>query len=558
MAGWDTSCPDWKERLLAGQSLVPDLPLFSGQAEKALRVFRRLRVPDLIGRPTMAEAAGPWLFPIVAAIFGSYDPETHRRMIQEFFWLIPKKNGKTSSAAAIMVEALILNQRPEGEFVLVAPTKEVADISFRQAAGTILADPELEKLFHRQQHIRRITHRRTGATLQVKAADTDVITGGKQVGTLVDELHVLGAKPNASEILLELRGALTARPDGFLIFVTTQSKKPPQGVMRAELNKARQVRDGKLSLPLLPILYELPQELAVEDGWKTRKYWPLVNPNMGRSVDRAFLERELEAAEQEGPAQLALFASQHFNVEIGLGLRIDGWAGAELWEGAADPTITFEAILERCEVVVVGGDGGGADDLLGLIVLGRERGTRNWLLWGKAWAQRIVLTRRKAIASTLEDFAKSEELTFVDEPGPEVDEFADLVARIDEAGLLAAVGLDPMGVGEIVDALAERGIEGSARVVGIPQGWRLSGAIKTAERKLANRTLRHGAQPIMAWNVGNAKAEARGNAIAIDKAAAGSAKIDLVTALFNAIALMSKNPEPAPDPSGFLAEPLEL
>ncbi len=120
----------------------------------------------------MGDVAGDWLYPIVAAIFGAYDPDEAVRRISEFFLLIPKKNTKTSSAAAISVVALIVNRRPEGEFVLVSATKEIADISFKQAAGTIRADSELAKLFQVQNHVRKITHRRTGATLQVKAADT--------------------------------------------------------------------------------------------------------------------------------------------------------------------------------------------------------------------------------------------------------------------------------------------------------------------------------------------------------------------------------------------------
>jgi phage terminase large subunit-like protein len=46
----------------------------------------------------------------------------------------------------------------------------------------------------------------------------------------------------------------------------------------------------------------------------------------------------------------------------------------------------------------------------------------------------------------------------------------------------------------------------------------------------------------MSWDVANARVELKGNAIAITKQASGSAKIDLLMAAFNAVALMSTNP----------------
>lgn len=102
-----------------------------------------------------------------------------------------------------------------------------------------------------------------------------------------------------------------------------------------------------------------------------------------------------------------------------------------------------------------------------------------------------------------------------------------------------------MGVGMIVDAMAARGIDGD-RVVAISQGWTLNGAIKTTEVKLASGALVHADQPIMAWAVGNAKAEPKGNAITINKQNSGTGKIDPVMALFDAVALMSRNPEAVP------------
>jgi len=543
---WDTSCPDWQERILSGRTLVPDLPLFEEEAARAVRIFDRLKLPDVIGTPKMTDAAGDWFRSIVAALFGAYDVEANRRMIQELFLLVPKKNGKSSYAAAIMVVAMIVNRRPNAEFLLIAPTKEIAGIAYKQASGIIKADPELAKLFHLQAHQKTITHRNTGAELKIKAADTDVITGSKSTGILVDETHVFAKKSNAAEIFVEVRGALTARPDGFMIQITTQSKEPPQGVFKAELATARDVRDGLVKLPRLAVLYELPQSVAADGGWKDERLWRLVNPNMGRSVDVEFLRNALIVAERDGPDAMALLASQHFNIEVGLALRMDAWAGAQYWQGAVDePLANLDTLLERCEVAVVGIDGGGLDDLLGLAVLGRCKTTKDWLLWSRAWAHQDVFRRRKDISERLRDFVAEGTLTVCDDPTQDIREVVAAIVRVRDAGLLPekhAVGLDPVGVAQIIDALDAAGISGEM-LAPVFQGYKLAGSIWGMERKLKDGTLWHGGTALMAWCVGNAKAEQRGNAVLITKQAAGKAKIDPLTAAFNAVALMSRNPE---------------
>ena len=546
-SAWSTAVPDWAERITAGRPLLPTLPLFDAVAEKALRVFKLLRVPDIHGTPTFGEVSAPWVFDLVRTIFGAYDPGTKRRRISEIFLLIPKKNTKTTIGAAIILTAMILNERPKAEALLIAPTKEVADLAFGQMAGMIALDPDLRTVFKVRDHLKQIDDLRDWSlgTIVIKAADADVITGSKATYILIDETHVFAAKSSAAGVFTEIRGSLASRPDGFLMQITTQSKKPPAGVFKDELNRARAVRDGRLALPILAVLYELPLSLSRDGGWKDRATWGMVNPNLGRSVDPQFLANQLIAAEETGAEALALLASQHFNVEVGLALAQDRWPAAEYWLEAADESLTLRTLIERCEVVTVGIDGGGLDDLMAMAVIGRERGTRDWLHWCRAWAQPEVFQRRKQIAPTLEGFVRDGDLVLVEETDQDAHQIADICLELFTAGLLpdtSAIGLDAFGVGTLLDAISERGIP-PEMLNSVGQGYKLQGAVLTLPRKLKDRRMRHGGQPLMGWAVGNAKMELRGSNYVIMKQSAGSAKIDPVMATLNAAVLMMMNPE---------------
>ena len=564
MEAWDLSCPDWWKRLQAGRSLVPDLPLDEAEADRAVRIFNKLRLADVPDTPTMEEAGGEWFRDIVGAMFGCIDPETGHRHIRELFALVPKKNSKTTNGALMMVTAVLLNRRPRATFVMTAPVQDVAQLAFDAAAGAIELDPVLDKKFHIRHHLKTIIHRETKATLEIMTFDPAVLTGQKvSGGALIDELHVCAKLPKAAKAIRQIRGGMVPFPEAFLAFITTQSDDPPQGVFADELQKARDIRDGKRTGAMLPVLYELPLEVqqAPDRKWEDPALWPLVTPNLGRSVTMKRLQDDYREAKETSEAELRVWASQHLNVQIGVAMSSQNWAGAQFWEKQADKKLTFEQLLERCEVIVVGIDGGGLDDLLGVTFLGRARGTRAWLSVSKAWAHGIVLDRRKEIAPKLEDLEKAGDLRIVDDPGQDVEELADMVCRINDAGLLPeedAIGVDPAGIGAIVDELTspDRGID-MKQIVAVSQGWKLNGAIKTAERMLAGGDLIHADQPLMSWCVGNAKVVPVGNAITITKQASGSAKIDPLMALFSAVHLMALNPEGRGSIDEWLASPVK-
>lgn len=549
---WSTACPDWERRIIARQSLIPFDPLFPKEAEEASKVFRSLRIVDAPGSPTMEEACRPWVFNFADAVFGAYDPEGGRRLIREFMLLVSKKNAKSTTAAGIMLTALVRNWRMSGEFLILAPTIEIANNSFFPTRDMVRNDPELSDIMHVQEHYRTITHKKTSATLKVVAADDETVGGKKAIGVFVDELWLFGKRQKAENMLREATGGLASRPEGFVIYASTQADDPPVGVFKQKLQYARGVRDGRIKdKRFLPVLYEFPEAMLKDGSYRNKENFYITNPNLGASVDVEYIEREFDKATEAGEESLRGFLAKSLNVEIGLSLRSDRWPGAEFWEARADKSLTLESLLDRSEVAVVGIDGGGLDDLLGLAVLGREKGTRNWLLWSHAWAHECVLERRKEIASTLRDFEQEGTLTIVpDESSADIEGVADIVEQVNDAGLLPAskaIGVDPAGVNDIVDELELRGFDAdpnTGRITGIRQGfYTLNNTTKMAERRLAAGTMTHSGTRMMAWCVGNAKVVPRGNAITIEKQAAGSAKIDPLMAGFNCIALMAMNPE---------------
>jgi len=555
---WRFACPDWAARLKAGRSLLPDLPLDEAAANKAVDIFNMLRLPDVVGQPPLSEAAGDWHRDIVRAVFGSLDKKGHR-MVPEVFSLVPKKNAKTTGGAAIMLTAMLRNKRPRAEFLFVGPTQEVADLAFQQAAGMIDADPEgyLQKRFLLQEHIKTITDRLTKSKLKIKTFDMKVMTGAKPAGVLVDELHLMSSMSYALRVVGQIRGGMIANPEAFLIFISTQSDTPPAGVFRQELDHARGIRDGKMEGRMLPLLYEFPEAMQRDGSWRDTLHWPMVLPNLGRSItlDRVIADH-LEA-KAKGEAEERRWATQHLNVEIGVALRADGWAGAEVWERGIELGLTLDEILRRSEVVTVGVDGGGLDDLLGVGLIGREKGTKRWLGWAHALISDIGIERRKANAAYYERFEAEGSLTRFAYMRPDtlsvaqplnIQYVVDLVEKVQRLGLLAQVGVDAAGIGAIVDALGEIGVTQDAeKLDAVRQGIGLMGAVKTIEIKLADYSFRHGGSALMAWCVGNIKVVPTPTAMRIARDESGYGKVDPAMALFNAAHLMGLNPNRKPE-----------
>jgi hypothetical protein len=120
---------------------------------------------------------------------------------------------------------------------------------------------------------------------------------------LIDEAWLMGKRPNAENMLREACGGLASRPEGFVIWLSTQSDEAPSGVFKQKLDYARGVRDGRIDdNRFLPVLYEFPE--AVLKGYKgglTRDAWKPydVLEEVIHQLDLLHVNRWLERGEIE-------------------------------------------------------------------------------------------------------------------------------------------------------------------------------------------------------------------------------------------------------------------
>jgi phage terminase large subunit-like protein len=567
---WDLSSLDWEARIREGRSLVPDLELIKSEADMGLAFFDELRLPDVPDKPRLGTAAGPWFRDIVRTSFGSWDPVAGINYIRDIFVLAPKGSSKTSYGAGFALSIMLMNKRPRAEALFIGPTQAISDRAYEQAVGMIEESPDLKRRFRPRDHIKTIEDLVNHSEMKVKTFDLNILTGSILIFAHLDEVHLLDKVPYAGRVIRQIRGGIDKTPEGKFLITTTQSDDVPRGVFKEELISARKHRNGefrgKIVRPTLALLYEFPELIAKTPAlWQDPQNWPMVQPNLKRSVHIHDLIQSWNSDKDKGEKAKREWASQYLNIEMGVGMGVGGWAGADFWEQAEDDTLTLDTLIERSECIVVGIDGGGLDDLYGLNAIGREPGeiditeqvdvagtiievlmqTKRWLSWAHAWCHRGVLERRKTIASALQEFAEAGELTIVDDQLQDLSAIIAILKRINDAGKLACVAIDDEGpFGELVDALALIGItEEGGQIVGVGQGYKLMRAIKTTERKLANGTLVHAKSGLMNWCVNNVRIEPTATAIRATKQNAGDAKIDPWCALQDAATVMLTNPE---------------
>jgi phage terminase large subunit-like protein len=145
----------------------------------------------------------------------------------------------------------------------------------------------------------------------------------------------LAATSTRPKVLRQIRGGLDKTNEGALLITTTQSDEIPAGAFKDELYMARKIRDGHyrgaVIRPMLPVLYEFPTASRRTRSMGRPGQLADGDAEPGRSVHLHDLIPDWNSEKEKGDRPTRIWASQHLNIEMGIGMKTDGWAGVEFW-----------------------------------------------------------------------------------------------------------------------------------------------------------------------------------------------------------------------------------
>lgn len=503
---------------------------------RAIKMTGMLQIPDSIDDKTIGDLWKAWQPELVAKIFESYNPKDMTRRIREFFVLIPKKNGKSTLSAALAIVFMLLNQRYNNEFGIIAPTKKVAGNSFQPICAMIRKNPYLKKRFKITPTTKTITDLQTDSQLTVYSADTNTVSGIKCGFVIFDELWKLTENKDIENILIEAKGGFLSKPEAFCVYLTTQSDKPPLPAFQRFLDLARSPIENQEASGFYSVLFEPEnKDLKIEDI--KPDLIEQVNPNLGVTVDKDYLLTEFNKYREFGGDAFLSWASKHLNLQIKPEFKQNGWAGAEFWE-QAETEITLQDIAEKSEAVVMAIDGGGLDDLIGICIAGRLKGENNWLMWHSATCTNSAL-HKNGTFEIYQKFIKQNELNAFETIEGCFDYISSLVDFFIQKKKLVWVGFDPNGAIVIANHLKQTTDIIDSQIMGIFQGNLLSSAIKSIEHMLALGMIQVNRTDLMRWQIKNIRMSGRYFFEKTEKAA----KIDSAVAMAIAGTMINANPK---------------
>lgn len=423
----------------------------------------------------------PWQVFIFVNLYGFVDKTTKYRRFRRAFVFVPRKDGKTVTAAATGLLMFTVEAEPGAEIYCGATSEDQANEVFRPAKAMAERASGFVEHFGITVAAKSI-FRENGLSFFHKLIGKPG-EGQSPYCAIHDEYH----EHQTSEQVDTMDTGMGARQEPLQLIITTAGVDISSPCKEFD-DYARKVLDGVLDDEKLFVLIYCADE---GDDWENWDTWVKANPNLGVSVSEEYLRDKLREAKQR-VSQQNIIRTKHLNEWMNSG---SAWIDPAMWAKLADPALKIEDFRgERCWA---GLDLASKIDLCALVLL-FQRGDL-WFLFSKHYLPEE--TAEKAQNQHFQRWAKEGWLTLTEGARTDFAYIERDLKEIAEHHALQELGFDPRESGYLVANIQEWA---SFQCVEIAQGpAHMSEPMKELEAIIHSGTIRHAGDPLFAWQLSN-------------------------------------------------------
>jgi phage terminase large subunit-like protein len=461
---------------------------------------------------------------ILAPLFGWYRESDNglRRRFNVGYQEVPRKNGKTTSAATLALQGLVADGEHGAEVYCTATTRDQASILFKDSTNMARQSPELSSWMRFWRY--SITCDTLNSTLKPLSSDHDALHGLNIHRAVIDELH-----SHKTRDLWDVLQTSTGARRNPLLFAITTAGYDRASVCWEMREYARMVLEGHHKDDSF-FAYVACAE--AEDDPFDPATWAKANPNLDISINSDYLAREANKA-STSPSYENTFRRLHLNQWTEQSVR---WLPMHVWDDCAGIIDEEDLTGREC---YAGLDLANTRDINALVLAFPFEGGRVKVLpvfWvpENAKDDRAEYDRRTIEAFISRDLIRATEGDTADVEGQIPDEIMEISGRFN----ILKLAYDPWGSGpSMVQKLAARGFPAD-RIMEFRQTVaNFAAPTKELERLVHSRKLEHGANAVLRWMASNTavKVDPSGN-MRPDKSKSAD-KIDGIVALVMALGL---------------------
>lgn len=440
-------------------------------------------IGDWAGKPFLLAR---WQRRIVRKLFGWLRPDGTRKH-RTVFLGVPRKNGKTTFAAALALALTIADGEPAAFVYSIAGNEEQARLAFAEAKRMCAWSPALAASVETLADA--IYYGPTQSSFRPLASSPKNLHGLNPHAVIGDEVHAWKSREQYDV----MRTALGARRQPVEIYITTAGHDR-MSVCWQMWQRAERAVAGEVDAPeLLAKIFAAGKD----DDWTDERVWAKANPGLGVNVSLEFLRDEARLA-KDSPALENAFRQLYLNQWTEQAVRLIPVAK---WRDCAEP---FDPELLSGAKAIAGLDLALVADLSALCLWfpppNPVSATKLVALW-RYWAPEADIRKRaQRDRVPYDDWARAGWISATPGDATDLQAVRRDIAALAEKYELAMIGADPMYAHDMVQQLAAEGV----RCEMVRQGM-LTLAQPTAEfvRRIIKGEIVHLGDPVTEWMVGN-------------------------------------------------------